>query len=233
MSEQPIRILIVDDHPVFRFGLRALLEAQADMAVVGEAESGETAVTMTQSLQPDVVLMDINLPGINGIEATKQIATALPQTTILIITMFDDDTVFTAMQAGARGYLLKGAQGDETLRAIRAVANGEVIFSPGVAEQMMAFFARGDRQTNPSTESGKTTPFPELTPREREILELLAQGLTNTAIAEKLVLSPKTIRNQVSNIFSKLQVASRSEAIIKAREAGLGKTSEKLPRKGV
>ena len=221
MPEQPIRILIADDHPVFRFGLRALLEAQADMVVVGEAESGETAVNLTQSLQPDVVLMDINMPGINGIEATRQIAEVLPETAVLIITMFDDDTVFTAMRAGARGYLLKGAQGDETLRAIRAVANGEVIFSPGVAEQMMAFFMKGSRET--TTDLATAVPFPELTPREREILELLAQGLTNTAIAEKLVLSPKTIRNQVSNIFSKLQVASRSEAIVKAREAGLGK----------
>ncbi|MCA9930659.1 MAG: response regulator transcription factor, partial [Anaerolineales bacterium] len=206
----------------FRFGLRALLEAQSDMVVVGEAEDGETAVTLTQSLQPDVVLMDINMPGINGIEATKQIADVLPETAVLIITMFDDDTVFTAMQAGARGYLLKGAQGDETLRAIRAVANGEVIFSPGVAEQMMAFFMKGVRETA-TADAEKAPPFPELTPREREILELLAQGLTNTAIAEKLVLSPKTIRNQVSNIFSKLQVAGRSEAIVKAREAGLGK----------
>ncbi len=223
MSEESIHILIADDHPVFRFGLRALLEAQPDMVVVGEAESGETAVTLTQSLQPDVVLMDINMPGINGIEATKQIIDSLRETAVLIITMFDDDTVFTAMQAGARGYLLKGAQGDETLRAIRAVANGEVIFSPGVAEQMMDFFMKGGRQMA-TTDSARAEPFPELTPREREILELLAQGLTNTAIAEKLVLSPKTIRNQVSNIFSKLQVASRSEAIVKAREAGLGKS---------
>ncbi len=220
MSNQPIRILIADDHPVFRFGLRALLEAQSDMVVVGEAESGTTAVQMAQSLQPDVVLMDINMPGLNGIEATKQITAmagdTAPHPAILIITMFDDDTVFTAMRAGARGYLLKGAQGDETLRAIRAVANGEVIFSPGVAAQMMDFFVRGGAGViHPA-------PFPELTPREREILELLAQGLTNNAIAEKLVLSPKTVRNQVSAIFSKLQVASRSEAIIKAREAGLG-----------
>lgn len=225
MPEQSIQILIADDHPVFRFGLRALLEAQTDMVVVGEADRGETAVTLAQSLKPNVVLMDINMPGINGIEATKQIAARLPETAVLIITMFDDDTVFTAMQAGARGYLLKGAQGDETLRAIRAVANGEVIFSPGVAEQMMAFFMKGGRETA-TMDSAEADPFPELTPRERDILELLAQGLTNTAIAEKLVLSPKTIRNQVSNIFSKLQVASRSEAIVKAREAGLGKASE-------
>ena len=215
VSDQPIRILIADDHPVFRFGLRALLESQTDMLVLEEVESGEQAVQMVKSLQPDLVLMDVNMVGLNGIEATRQITTTTPDTSVLIITMFDDDTVFTAMQAGARGYLLKGAQGDETLRAIRAVANGEVIFSPGVAEQMMAYFARG-METTPEA------PFPDLTPRECEVLELLAQGLTNTAIAEKLVLSPKTVRNQVSNIFSKLQVATRSEAVIKAREAGLG-----------
>ena len=215
MSDQPIRILIADDHPVFRFGLRALLESQTDMLVLEEVDNGEQAVQMVRSLQPDVVLMDGNMLGLNGIEATRQITTTTPDTAVLIITMFDDDTVFTAMQAGARGYLLKGAQGDETLRAIRAVANGEVIFSPGVAEQMMAYFARG---MEPTPEA----PFPDLTPRECEVLELLAQGLTNTAIAEKLVLSPKTVRNQVSNIFSKLQVATRSEAVIKAREAGLG-----------
>ena len=214
MSEQRMRIVIADDHPVFRFGLRALLEAQTDMEVVGEAESGEKAVRMSRELTPDVLLMDVNMPGLNGIEATKQITQEDEHPAVLIITMFDDDTVFTAMQAGARGYLLKGARGDETLRAIRAVANGEVIFSPGVAEQMMAYFARGMKAA--------AEPFPELTPREREILELLAQGLTNAAIAEKLVLSPKTIRNQVSNVFGKLQVASRSEAIVKAREAGMG-----------
>jgi DNA-binding NarL/FixJ family response regulator len=214
-TEQPIRILIADDHPVFRFGLRALLESQPDMLVLAEAESGEEAVRLAQSLQPDVVLMDVNMLGVNGIEATRRIAASDLETAILIITMFDDDTVFTAMQAGARGYLLKGAQGRETLRAIRAVASGDVIFSPGVAEQMMAYFARG-------LKAAPDAPFPDLTPREREILELLAQGLTNMAIAEKLVLSPKTIRNQVSNVFSKLQVATRSEAIIKARQAGLG-----------
>ena len=216
MNEQLITILIADDHPVFRFGLSALLEAQPDMAVVGEAESGVQAVQMARSLQPDLVLMDVNMPGLNGIEATRQLTSSEPHPAVLIITMFDDDTVFTAMRAGARGYLLKGAQGDETLRAIRAVANGEVIFSPGVAGQMMAYFARGGKT------AAAAERFSELTPREREILELLAQGLTNAAIAERLVLSPKTIRNQVSNIFGKLQVASRSEAIVKAREAGLG-----------
>jgi DNA-binding NarL/FixJ family response regulator len=215
MPERPIHILIADDHPVFRFGLRALLESQPDMVVVAEVESGDAAVQMAQSLQPDVVLMDVSMLGLNGVEATRQIAAAAPDIAILMITMFDDETIFNAMQAGARGYLLKGAQGDETLRAIRAVANGELIFSSGVARQMINYFQSGMKDT-------ADAPFPELTPREREILELLAQGLTNTAIAEKLVLSPKTIRNQVSNIFSKLQVATRSEAVIKAREAGLG-----------
>jgi DNA-binding NarL/FixJ family response regulator len=215
MSEQPIRLLIADDHPVFRFGLRALVESQPDMVVVSEAQDGEESVRLAQSLRPDVVLMDVNMLGLNGIEATRRITASVSDTAILIITMFDDDTVFTAMQAGARGYLLKGAQGGETLRAIRAVANGDVMFSPGVAEKMMAYFARG-------MNAAPDAPFPDLTPRERDILEQVAQGLTNAAIAENLVLSPKTIRNQVSNIFSKLQVATRSEAIVKAREAGLG-----------
>lgn len=215
MSKPPIHILIADDHPVFRFGLRALLESQPDMVVVAEVESGDAAVQTAQSLGPDVVLMDVSMLGLNGVEATRQIAASAPDTAVLMITMFDDETIFNAMQAGARGYLLKGAQGDETLRAIRAVANGELIFSSGVATQMIKYFQSGMKAT-------VDTPFPELTPREREILELLAQGLTNPAIAEKLILSPKTIRNQVSNIFSKLQVATRSQAVIKARQAGLG-----------
>jgi DNA-binding NarL/FixJ family response regulator len=215
MPERPIRILIADDHPVFRFGLRALLESQPDMVVVAEVDNGEAAVQLAQALGPDVVLMDVSMLGLNGVEATRQIAASTPDIAILMITMFDDETIFNAMQAGARGYLLKGAQGDETLRAIRAVANGEVIFSSGVAMQMIKYFQSGMKAT-------ADAPFPELTPREREILELLAQGLTNIAIAEKLVLSPKTIRNQVSNLFSKLQVATRSEAVIKARQAGLG-----------
>jgi DNA-binding NarL/FixJ family response regulator len=215
MRDRPIRILIADDHPVFRFGLRALLESQPDMVVLAEVDNGEAAVQVAQSLQPDLVLMDVGMLGLNGIEATRIITATTPDTAILMITMFDDETVFSAMQAGARGYLLKGAQGEETLRAIRAVANGELIFSSGVAKQMMAYFARGMK---PAADA----PFPDLTPREGEILELLAQGLTNAAIAEKLALSPKTIRNQVSNIFSKLQVATRTEAIIEARQAGLG-----------
>lgn len=209
----PIRILIADDHPVFRFGLRALLAVEGDTEVIGEATSGEEAVAMAASLEPDLILMDINLPHLNGIEATRRILAADPDINILVITMFEDDTVFAALQAGARGYILKGAEGEETLRAIRAAAHGESIFSPAVGQRLTHYFAR-----TPAT----AQPFPELTVREREILTLIAQGLTNIAIAERLSLSPKTVRNQVSTIFSKLQVADRSAAIIKAREAGLG-----------
>ncbi len=214
MKEQPIRILIADDHPVFRFGLRALLESQRDMVVVGEVESGTEAVKMARLLRPDVVLMDINMPELNGIDATRQIAAMKPHPIILILTMFDDDTVMSAVQAGAQGYVLKGAHGVETLRAIRAVANGEAIFSPAVAQKVMRHLQ--------SDVEGRRDPFPDLTPREREILHLVACGFTNSAIAERLVLSQKTIRNQVSTIIGKLEVSSRSEAIVKARQAGLG-----------
>lgn len=210
-----IRILIADDHPVFRFGLRALLEAEDDTHVVGEATTGAEAVALAAELEPDVVLMDVNMPELNGLEATKQIGATHPGIGILILTMFDDDSVLAALRAGARGYLLKGAEGEETLRAIRAVANGQAIFSPAVAERMRDFLQR------PSPPDAHPD-FPELTPREREVLTLMAQGLTNTAVAEHLSLSPKTVRNHVSNIFSKLQVAGRAEAIIRAREVGLG-----------
>lgn len=215
MSDPQIRILIADDHPVFRFGLRALLETEPGYAVVGEARTGEEAVALITSLQPDVVLMDINMPGLNGIVATRRIAAERPETAILIITMFDDDTVFAAMRAGARRYLIKGAEGEETLRAIRAVAGGEAIFSLKAAERLIKFFAAAPRDA-------VAPAFPELTPRELEILSLVAQGLTNAAIADRLVLSPKTVRNQVSTILSKLQVADRAQAIVRAREAGLG-----------
>ena len=208
----PIRILISDDHPMFRFGLRALLASEPGMEIVGEATNGLEAVSLAASLKPDLILMDINLPELNGIDATRQILAKNPGIGVLIITMFEDDSMFAALRAGARGYLLKGSEGDETLRAIRAAANGEAIFSPQVAERLKHYF------TAPNTKP-RVDPFPELTPREREILDLLAQGLTNNAIAERLVLSPKTVRNQVSTIFSKLQVTSRGEAIVKARDS--------------
>jgi len=217
MTSDNIQVLIADDHPLFRFGLRALLEAEQGTAVIGEATTGVEAVTLAADLGPDVIVMDINMPDLNGIEATKQILDADPTANILIMTMFDDDSVFAAMRAGARGYLLKGVEGDETLRAIRSVAAGQAIFSPNIAERLLQYFA-----TAPKTQTAEI-PFPDLTPRELEVLQLIAQGLTNNAIAEKLVLSPKTVRNQVSTIFSKLQVANRAEAIVRAREAGLGK----------
>jgi DNA-binding NarL/FixJ family response regulator len=210
----PIRILIADDHPMFRFGIRALLSAEPGMEILGEATNGQEAVSLATSLKPDLILMDINLPQLNGIEATRQILKQNPDVNILIVTMFEDDTIFAALQAGARGYILKGAEGEETLRAIYAAAKGESIFSPAVAKRLTHFFAQ-------SSTSGAAQPFQELTHRERDILKLIAQGLTNAAIAERLSLSPKTVRNQVSIIFNKLQVTDRAEAIIKAREAGL------------
>src|SRR5438270_2738022 len=214
-----IRVLIADDHPVFRYGLRALLLAEATlMEVVGEATTGEEAIALAAKSLPDVILMDVNMPGLNGIEATRRILSATPQVGILMLTMFDDDeSVFAAMRAGARGYLLKGAEGDEAIRAISTVSKGEAIFSPAIALRLMGYFAK----PHPSPPSAQL--FPELTEREREVLTLIAQGYSNPAIAEQLVLSPKTVRNHVSSIFSKLQVAGRAEAIIRARDAGLTK----------
>ncbi len=214
-----IHILIADDHPLFRDGLRALLESVPDMHVIGEVATGDEVIALAQSLQPDVVLMDIKMPGTNGIEATRRILQASPQVRILIITMFeDDDSVFAAIRAGARGYLLKGAVQEETLRAIRAVACGEAIFGPAIAQRLMHYLG-GTRSTG---KSDPTQFFPELTEREYEILTLIAQRKSNADIAAHLVLSPKTVRNHVSNILSKLQVADRTEAMHAAWTAGLG-----------
>ncbi|MBI5290308.1 MAG: response regulator transcription factor [Chloroflexi bacterium] len=211
-----IRILIADDHPIFREGLRALLASAPETELVGEATTGDEAVALANTHQPDVIIMDIQMPGINGIEATRRIVRMSPHIGILMVTMFDDDpSVFSAMRAGARGYILKGAKHAEMVRAIRAVSNGEAIFSPTIAARMMEFFS-GARP------AAALQVFPELTDREREILGLIAQGFKNAEIAEKLVLSGKTVRNHVSNVLSKLQVADRAEAIIRAREAGMG-----------
>jgi len=209
----PIRVLIADDHPVFRFGMRALLDAESDIEVLGEATTGEQAVEMATSLKPDLVLMDINMPGIHGIEATRQVLDRDPNIGVLIVTMIEDDTVLAALRAGARGYLLKGAEGEETLNAIRTVASGGSVFSPRVADRVIGFMA--------GTTPASKRPFPDLTEREFEILEMMARGLTNTAIANRLVISEKTVRNYVSTIFKKMQVTSRGEAIAKAHQTGI------------
>lgn len=214
---EQIRVLIADDHPLFRDGLRTLLQSGTDTDVVGEAATGEETIAKAAALQPDVILMDLNMPGINGIEATRRILHSSPHISILVVTMYeDDDSVFAAMRAGARGYLLKGADQDEMLCAIKAVSRGEAIFSPSIAKRLIRYFT--------PTRVAATPPqaFPELTEREREILTLLAQGRNTAEIAQLLVLSPKTVRNHLSNVFSKLQVADRAQAIIRAREAGLG-----------
>ncbi|SEK82250.1 DNA-binding response regulator, NarL/FixJ family, contains REC and HTH domains [Blastococcus sp. DSM 46786] len=208
------RLLVVEDHPLFRKGVLALLDTAADLEVVGVAVSGEDAVAQAGQLRPDVVLMDLQLPGMSGIEATRAITAAVRDVRVLVLTLFEDeDSVFMALRAGARGYVLKDADEEELTGAIRAVARGEAIFSPTVAGRVLAFFA----QPRPAPQV-----FPSLTDREREILRLLAQGNPNPSIARALSLSPKTVANYVSAIFAKLQVRDRAEAMIRAREAGLG-----------
>ena len=215
-SKEPLRILIADDHPLFRNGMHALLAADPEIEVIGEATTGEEVIAMAASLQPDVILMDLQMPGVGGIEATRRILHTSPHIRILVVTMYEDDhSVFTAIRAGARGYLLKGAGPDEVLRAISAVGSGEAIFSPAIATRLIDFFANLQPLALPHA-------LPELTDREREILSLIAQGQSNVAIARQLALSPKTVSNYVSNIFSKLQVADRAQAMLRARQAGLG-----------
>jgi DNA-binding NarL/FixJ family response regulator len=219
MSNEPLRILLVDDHPLVRNGLRALLASVTDMTVVGEASGGEEAIVQAAELQPDIILMDLYMPGLNGIEATRRIVQAHPHIGILVLTMLEDDaSVFAAMRAGARGYLLKGADQVDVLRAIGAAAHGEAIFSPPIARRLMQYFAN----MQPILPQ---TAFPDLTEREREILGLIAMGKSNAEIAGELVLSPKTVSNHVSNIFSKLQVVDRAQAVLRARQAGLGERS--------
>ena len=216
-SPATIRVLIADDHLFYREGVRALLSSAPEIAIVGEAGSGEEVVARAAELKPEVILMDLKMPGLNGIEATRRILANQPGVGVLVVTMFDDDdSVFAVMRAGARGYLLKDADRAELLRAISAVQRGEAIFSPAIAQRMMGYFAGRLRV------AGASEPFPDLTEREREILELIAKGHNNAAIAGQLSLSVKTVQNYVSSILRKLQVADRAEAIVRARQAGLG-----------
>lgn len=216
------KVIIADDHVFYREGIRALLANVPEVEVIGEASTGEEAIMKARELQPHVILMDLKMPGMNGIDATRRIHEAHPDTGVLVITMFDDDdSVFAAMRAGARGYLLKDADKDEVVRAIVAVQKGEAIFSPAIAQRMVQYFS-----ASPFSTSGKKNPpdeFAELTEREFEILGLIAQGHNNMMISNKLSLSIKTVQNYVSSILTKLQVTDRSQAIVRAREAGLGK----------
>lgn len=212
-----IKLMIADDHKLFREGIKALLAVTDDIEIVGEAEDGDTALKQARELEPDIILMDINMPGLNGIRATEQILEKQPQTRIIMLTMLEDDaSIFHAMRAGARGYLLKGADPEEVLSVIRAVAEGQALFGPAIAARLMNYFK--ELSAKPAAAG---TPFPELTERELEVLRLISQGLNNQEISQKLFLSPKTIRNHITNIFSKLQVADRAQAIVRAREAGL------------
>lgn len=215
---EPITVLIADDHPIYRDGLASLLEPLPDIEVVGRAADGIEAVEQARESRPDVVIMDLQMPRLNGIEATRQVLAELPETGVLVITMGEDEsTVFSAITAGARGYLLKGADADELVQAIRTVHGGGVVFGALLAQRIARVFAAGPATAAPPV------VFPELTEREREILDLVATGLPNGEIATQLYLSPKTVRNNVSAILMKLRARDRSAAIVAAREAGLGR----------
>jgi DNA-binding NarL/FixJ family response regulator len=212
----PLRVVSVDDHPTFRAGLRAVLAVAPDLELVGEAATGREALELAAQLQPDVVVMDVQLPDVDGITATRRLIRDSPSVRVVVVTMFEDDaTVFRAMQAGARGYLPKGATSAELLRAVRAVGNGEAVFGAGVAERVLDWFAAAPAPVAPDA-------FPQLSAREREVLELLAAGRRNQEIAATLFLSPKTVRNLVSSVLTKLQVSDRAQAALRARDAGFG-----------
>ena len=215
-GQRPISVLLVDDHPLVRQGLCAVLDGAGDIEVAGEAGDGNTAVELAAELQPDVVIMDLQLPGRHGVEATREIVARRPGTAVLVLTMFeDDDMVFSAMSAGAAGYLLKGADGTDIITAVRAAAAGQAVFGAALAQRLRTWFAPGPQPP--------AVPFPQLTDREREILDGVAAGLTNGQIAQQMFLSTKTVANNVSNILGKLQLAERAQAIIAARDAGLGR----------
>jgi DNA-binding NarL/FixJ family response regulator len=210
----PLRVVLADDHPVVRDGLSALLASLDGIEVVATAGTGREAVAAAVTLQPDVIVLDIEMPDLDGVGAAREMSRAAPQVAVLMLTMFDDDSsVFAAMRAGARGYVLKGASQEEIVRAIRAVAAGEAIFSPGIAGRVLGHL---------SGSAAAADPFPALTPRERQVLELLAAGLPTAVVAAQLGLALKTVTNHASAVFAKLQVNSRAEAVLRARRAGLG-----------
>jgi DNA-binding NarL/FixJ family response regulator len=212
-----LKVVVADDHPVFRDGLQTTLADEADISVVAAVADGDAAVEAVLAEKPDVVLMDLRMPGVGGIEATARIANERPETAVVVLTMSDDDdSVFAALRAGARGYLLKEADADDILRAVRAVGSGEAVFGPRIADRVIAFFSQAGLR------GAAATPFPALTDREREVLDLVARGCDNPTIARRLFLSEKTVRNHVSSCLTKLQVASRAEAVAMARDAGLG-----------
>lgn len=211
-----LRVVVADDHPIVRQGLTALLGSLPGFEVVGVAATGRDAIKEVVLARPDVAVLDLQMPGLDGFAAIREIGRVAPEVAVLVLTMFsDDDSVFAAMRAGARGYLVKGAEQEEIARAIRSVASGEAIFGPGVAQRVLGFFAAAPRAA--------AEPFPELTAREREILDLLAAGQPNAVIAQRLGIAAKTVANNVSGIFAKLQVADRAQAIVRARDAGLGR----------
>jgi DNA-binding NarL/FixJ family response regulator len=211
-----IRVLVADDHPTFRKGLGALLASLPEVELIGEAVDGEAAVALAGELAPDVVVMDLDMPGMGGVEATRLIVAARPSMAVLVLTMLDEDEfLFAAMRAGARGYVVKGADTDDVLRALESVARGDAVFGPAVAGRVLSYLTRPLSARDPML-------FPELSEREREVLELMARGLSNGEIARKLFVSPKTVRNHASNVFTKLQVSDRSDAVMRARRAGLG-----------
>jgi DNA-binding NarL/FixJ family response regulator len=220
MKMEKIRLLVADDHALFREGLQALFSATPGIEIVGEAASGEETAALAEKLLPDIILMDINMPDMDGIQATRRILRANPTIGVIMVTMLEEDaSLFAAMRAGARGYVLKGAHHQELLQTVQAVASGQVLFGPSTASRIMGFFQEIEADIKPSLPEDV---FPELTPRELEVLKLIAHGTNNSQIAEQLVITDKTVRNHITSIFSKLQVADRAQAIIKARDAGLG-----------
>lgn len=208
-----IDVLLVEDHPTFRFGLRMRLEAEPDIAVVGEAGTAEEALELVERTAPDVAVVDLNLPGVDGVELIRRLAAAAPRVATLVLTMLSDDSVTAAVRAGAHGYLLKDAEPGRIVAAVRAVAVGESVFSGAVAAQLLGGLA--------APQPGRAV-FPDLTSREHEILELVAGGLTNAEIGRRLTLAPKTVRNYISNVLAKIHAADRADAVVRARRAGLG-----------